>query len=44
MDMETKEIRTFLHNEDFELNDRNIKITRNIEIDYDDEVIRIISR
>ncbi len=36
--MDTKVIRTFLHNEDFDLNDTKIRITRNIEIDYDDEV------
>jgi len=38
METGTKEKITFLNNDDFDLNNRNIRITRNIEIDYDNEV------
>lgn len=38
MEFQTKEIKTFLNDDEFNLEDRNIRITRNIEIGYDNEV------
>ncbi len=38
MDIQNKDIKTFVQYEEYKEEDKSIKITRNIEINYDDEV------